>query len=637
MPYFGRSRKNSATSDNNEAPEIPTAPELEKILNIPDNKSNDKKEEKLSPEPTKPGAQQFEIQFESTYEEPNMIKDVINKLTNNDQVQSLTLANKIINDKIESTANNVDNTSTEFKEFIKTQKLENETAKFEREQDRKTLEAALKALAQATSTMKDITDHANIEKNIAESDYDTHNNEQHTINRTTEKVLRGLKKGTFTKNQIFEHPKYVKSAVKKSKKKRYFDQYSSSDTDSDFSQSIDVDYIKSQTEESQKKEEEVMDKGKIAEIIDEISNSRYLPTSISEAINLPLNDGTVRAERVKRKIMVLDSCITGNVTELGLTNFLKQFPYRSFLSYSQQEYNLILHKFIGNDLRKKCASQLILPQQLSTASYLTELNRIHHSEMIDESTVEQKLHTYQPIEDDIVNIFHEINAIIDLMPNSNWTEEEKTKKLFFTMKRILPPTMALNFSQLESQDYKTGKTVYPPRQQQKFYFCKSAIHINDELKRKNRYNKPRINEINHNPKTKTATPTTTTQQGETLLSNQQPQKSAPLFTYPPPNMEVLNEITATIKQIQGQLPKRCKHCNRIGHSDNSCFFHPDLEKSYQNQKQKNARCMMCSNTNHQAKYCEIYKNITPTLIACKHCKEKQIFNYHPENTCQTKN
>ena len=40
--------------------------------------------------------------------------------------------------------------------------------------------------------------------------------------------------------------------------------------------------------------------------------------------------------------------------------------------------------------------------------------------------------------------------------------------------------MAINFAQMESHDYSSGMSKYPTRQQQKFYMCKNAFHINPD-------------------------------------------------------------------------------------------------------------------------------------------------------------
>ena len=290
---------------------------------------------------------------------------------------------------------------------------------------------------------------------------------------------------------------------------------------------------------------------------------------MADKVRLPLGVGKIRPERVKSKASAYEACVVGTVTDLGLTNFLQQFPYQNFKSFTQQEYNLIMHKFIGLDLRKKCAAQMILPQNLDTASYTTELNRIHHAEMVEESIVEQKLFNYTPLEQDIVKVYHDVNTIVDLMPNSNWDEENKAKKLFFTLKKLLPPSMAINFAQMESHDYSSGMSKYPTRQQQKFYMCKNAFHINEEMKRTSRY-RPRINEISQNHKQKSTTEKNETVEAVNVHQTKKIQQ----------NTTNLTDINAAVQEIRTYLPPKCDNCNRLGHIKDNCFFHPGChEKS----------------------------------------------------------
>lgn len=630
-------RRNSDSSDQDQ----PTAPDKTLVYDEPEIREIQKVIEALSPEPTKypedillqqpnnipppidpqiipppiqtenipsVNQQNVDITFESVYEEPNFFKDGINKLTHKDEIDAVTIATKIIDENFKTQKTFQDDEIKMLKTKMENETLINIQEKADRDEKIKSLTAQVEQTQEVLNKMLNLMTNDTVQS--TDNEFRSKNMES-----TNEKVLKGLEKGKYTRSQIFEHPKYVKSTLKKRKSRyRDYDNYTSSDTDSDFSQPIDRSIFNQKNDNNNESDDDISI-NKINKVLENIANKKLLPAPQTEKVRLAMGTSEIRPEKIKRKIVAYETCVVGNATELGLTNFLKQFPYEHFKTFTQQEYNLILHKFLGADLRKKCAAQNILPGNLDTASYTTELSRIHHSEMVEESIVEQKLFNYQALETDIVKIYHDINAIIDLMPNNSWDEQSKAKKLFFTVKRLLPPAMALNFTALESINYSTQKSQYPNRQQQRFYLCKNAVCINEELKRNMRY-KHRINEVSG---TKQRNNTEKNTKESTPQSNISQQSV---------------ETTAAIQEIRTYMPPKCQTCNKIGHSKDNCFFHPDLETAYLNQKNRNQPCMLCSAPDHQAKYCDLFPNQVPVLIPCKWCRRARILNYHEEKNCK---
>ena len=673
MNNFFKSRRNSIASEP-ENQFLPSAPEnpynQEDLLhteNAPDPNL------KISPEPEKPtaGSPIWDdgLEFDEYYDEPNLLQKGIDKITNKTDINDLTRAAKEMSENITKNRTKIDQQMNDTKNLFDRQNKETNENLIDLRDQQQINEEKIKRLSNQLENSKDLMQQVlqlAKEKPIKENTSDIH-----------ELLKKGVEKEKFTKQQILAYPKYVKSHLKKrtkSKKKKY-DTSDTSDSDSEFSDSIDMNLIDSKNSHTSNASENTDKIIEIADMMNNINKNKYIGSNIAETSDLPL--GTqLRLSLIKRKISDYEACLAGNVQQLGITNFVKQFPSSQFRNFSQQEYNVVLHKFVGKDLIKKCAEQKLLPSLIDTQTYLTELQRIQNAEMLDESMVEQKLANYVSFGTDILKTYNDISSIIDQISNSVWTDTEKEKKLYFAMKRALPPTMAMSFTQLESQNYRTGKIVYPDKQTQKAFFCKYSTIIDEEMGKK-RYFKARINEIHEgNPSTddsdsiqqkskqsnilhketsdlnkkidqlsenikQLSAPKQKTEleqkfenlSAKILQINHQPKQKGELEQKIDDLSSKIMQITNQTKQ-NGDLGPLCTTCNRPYHTAQFCFHHPDPETAYQNQIKKGARCLLCADENHNARYCKIYPNMKPCFTTCYPCyKERDIICNHKKEAC----
>lgn len=435
---------------------------------------------------------------------------------------------------------------------------------------------------------------------------------------------------------------------------------------------------------------------KMSEIM-KLNNQTHNNCLLDDNCTLFSNPNNIRFGLVANQVKTLKYAIPFDISQVGCTKFFKTLHHSKFKSMTQQEYNLLIANLVGPEMQKKLAAHKITPNESTTINFLNDIYRLAQSENIDEMVIERKLHEYTSTDCDISKIISEISNLLENVSSDIWSENTKAKKLFFTVKKSLPQHFLIHLDNLIRYDHIIKKNIYPSRDEIKGFLLKHSINIDKELQNK-KYNR-RINMVDqkHNfdksinmIETKDIDKSSITQDNESLNTkfnyqnnpnnfklNYKPQSYRNDYEhntqngynryqdnnnrYQDNNKYQENNPNNYRKNYQGQYKNNytdnyntdkrntrptyqsrpfsgppCTECKRFGHNSASCFFHSDINIAILNQKARCRRCLLCSEEKHNSNECEKYNNIKPIPFLCTICKDNNILNYHPINSCLLK-
>ena len=139
----------------------------------------------------------------------------------------------------------------------------------------------------------------------------------------------------------------------------------------------------------------------------------------------------IRMNVVSEEIKKLRHIINYDIEHYGINKMLKFFDFQKFDHLTQCEYNLMFFSFLSLNTREKLMTHKILPLELNTQDFINEVIRISGLSTLDEEQVEEKIHSYVPMDNDILVIVSELESILDM--TNSWTQDikDKNKACFF--------------------------------------------------------------------------------------------------------------------------------------------------------------------------------------------------------------
>lgn len=198
--------------------------------------------------------------------------------------------------------------------------------------------------------------------------------------------------------------------------------------------------------------------------------------------NLASNPNNINYEKVANIIYKKRLAIPYTLKQIGCKDFIKSYPPNNFKNCSQQEYNLVLTQLMGNDTKDALLAHNVKPTELSTTEFINELFRLSENDTSDEMILEKKIYEFTSNEVDICKILSDINVLIDRAPY--WTEESKSRKLFFTIKKFLSDNIIPHLNNLLIFNSLTKQNVYPSRQKIREFVRRHQFEIDRELLKK---------------------------------------------------------------------------------------------------------------------------------------------------------
>ena len=298
-----------------------------------------------------------------------------------------------------------------------------------------------------------------------------------------------LKKGLISENVLKNNnTAYLDTFFKTKGNFRHYNPYESEDDPFEEIDNTPLPNITTKDKDS----EPLTNDNVVKDVLNAIYNNSHNHSLVDH--QCPLADvDQMNSFRLTRKLKELRCYTIGSVADVGLTAYLTQFPYSEYEQFTQKEYNVILSTFLGTELQKKCFVQGVLPRNLTTGQYLSEIHRIHNTGCDSEIMIEDKFITYMAIEDDIEIIWHELIHLIDKMPASVWSNSYKDKKLYYKLQKSLPDIVATAFVSLKGYDPVTHKDIPPSRMAMKNFINMHGRLINENLPRKKA--RTRINDV----------------------------------------------------------------------------------------------------------------------------------------------
>jgi hypothetical protein len=450
-----------------------------------------------------------------------------------------------------------------------------------------------------------------------------------------------LKKGLISENVIKNNnTAYLDTFFKKKKSVRRYDPYDSEDDPFEEVDPTPLPNLSSKGDES----EPLTKDNVVKEVLNAIYNNSHNHTLVDHQCTLADVD-QINSYRLTTKLKELRCYTIANVADVGLTAYLTQFPYSEYERFTQKEYNVILSTFLGTELQKKCFVQGVIPRNLTTGQYLSEIHRIHNTGCDTEIMIEDKFVNYVALEDDIEVIWRELIHIIDKMPASVWSNDYKDKKLYYKLQKCLPDIVATAFVSLQRYDPVTHKDIPPTRMAMKNFINIHGRLINEHLPKKK--SRIRINEVSD---------TSITTSPPSQIVYQQPPQLYPIqaippqnYIYPQANAYAPHTAIQAIAQGPYHVPPpvntpnkgngppfgktRCTTCKKLGHGELTCFHHPNVTTADENQRRFSKRCLLCSEEGHTALTCPTYPNEKAQFGRCFKCHQRGIFSFHKAEVC----
>ena len=121
--------------------------------------------------------------------------------------------------------------------------------------------------------------------------------------------------------------------------------------------------------------------------------------------------------------------------KISLSTFLDQFPVESFPHLSQQEYNSVVHFFVGAEIKNKLGEQGILPAKVTLKEYLGHLSNLKLGYNISDLDVLSELHTMKVKNMNLIQIFIAVSNLVDNVSLDIWPETIKCRHIFFFTKK----------------------------------------------------------------------------------------------------------------------------------------------------------------------------------------------------------
>ena len=347
---------------------------------------------------------------------------------------------------------------------------------------------------------------------------------------------------------------------------------------------------------------------------------------------------------LKNQIVYLDNC--------NFSTFLRQFDNYSFKIYkvTESEFNTILHNFLGKEVKMRMVQNGFLPQECSSYKYLKELARISNSH-VTHRDIENKLSNFKSNAADIIEIFNEIVVLQNQLPDELSTQRHKDRQLRMIIEKFMPESV----TGILNETWITRNHQPPDRAALEAFLDRHRQTINNYLKRRNN----KIGQISREKEMESEEETDRKKRTRKKVHKVESDRRK-VFA----KKELLNELYDSdssvdsnnecnvvyefdemhkvaqpkmhSKDYEKSLEKKCYTCKTLGHTDNTCFRHPDKNISLKNQQRRNVtRCMLCGDSDHLSPYCTVYPNMTPSYTSCTLCTDAGHFcRFHPSTKCQ---
>lgn len=149
----------------------------------------------------------------------------------------------------------------------------------------------------------------------------------------------------------------------------------------------------------------------IAYKVNEILKTQQLTSNTLVNTKCPLVNAphNVRLDKVAEKVKYLKLIINFDVEAYGFSKFFSILHYNNFTDLSQQEYNLLVYNFLGKNMQLKLSMHKILPTESQTIPYINDIYRLTSNDIIDEMSIEERIHAYVANDTDIIKIMSDIN------------------------------------------------------------------------------------------------------------------------------------------------------------------------------------------------------------------------------------
>ena len=165
-----------------------------------------------------------------------------------------------------------------------------------------------------------------------------------------------------------------------------------------------------------------------------IRSSTYNCLTPTFLLNSP---STYNADKVFLKNKVIYRQMI-SLEHVGLKAFLKQLNSFDLRTFTQCEYNCLIHMMLSRDLKEKIEVSGGSPLELSTSDYLDRINRSLNGNITNALDFDERFSKFKPTSKNILSITHEYKKFLENVSNNIISDVEKQRKIVSAVIKFIP-------------------------------------------------------------------------------------------------------------------------------------------------------------------------------------------------------
>ncbi len=315
-----------------------------------------------------------------------------------------------------------------------------------------------------------------------------------------------------------------------------------------------------------------------------------------------------------------------NLESVGLKAFLEQLNSFDLSTFTQYEYNTLIHMMLSRELKEKIEVNGGNPLKLSTSDYLDRLNRSLNGNITSSMDFDERFSKFKPTSKNILSILYEYKKYLENVSNDIISDVEKQRKIIsavikfipFNIRPLLDATAALQGGKLTLSAFEN-------------FIRTHETSIDRFLNKNNLAQKGYIKKLDSNFVEQDV-------YSENLYDtfDMGTQDDYDDYNHDYDHVHGIHKIT---NSYQSRLSLKCDICKRYAHTDKMCIFNEIDSVRLENLKKTRIRhCLLCRSLTHVDTECTFFKGVKPCPNSCKNCQDAGYFQYHhPVEACLKNN